>query len=419
MNRKPRRPEIRTPLPGPKTQALLDRDAAAVSPSYTRSYPLAAARGEGCWIEDLDGNVFLDMAAGIAVCATGHCHPQVVEAIRDQAGRLIHMSGTDFYYEPQVELAERLAELAPGPGGKKVFFANSGAEAVECALKLARWHTERQLVVAFEGAFHGRTYGALSLTASKAIQKDRFFPLVPGVHHVPWGDAGAIERLLEQLLPPDELAAVFVEPIQGEGGYRLPPEGFLPKLRDICDRTGALLVVDEVQAGMGRTGKLFAIEHEGVLPDLICVAKGIASGLPLGACIAQAGIMDWPAGAHASTFGGNPIACRAALATLDLLEGGLVAQAADVGAELQGLLREAASGNADVVEVRGRGLMIAVEMREARLRDRVVDECFRRGLLVLGCGKKAVRFSPPLVLTAEEARVGAEIFAEALAAATA
>ncbi len=393
---------------------LLARDEAAVSPSYTRDYPLVAARGEGCWITDVDGNLFLDMAAGIAVCATGHCHPRVVEAIRDQAGTLIHMSGTDFYYEPQIALAERLIRLAPGSGKKKVFFANSGAEAVECALKLARWHTKRQLVISFEGAFHGRTMGALSLCASKPVHKEGFFPLVPGIHHAPWGDLDGIEALLRHAVPASSLAAIFVEPIQGEGGYRLPPSGFIAGLREICDRTGALLVCDEVQAGAGRTGKFFAIEHEGVVPDLICMAKGIASGLPLGVCIAQEGVMDWGPGSHASTFGGNPVACRAALATLDLCEEGLVENAASVGEVLQSALQGVCEGVGAVVEVRGRGLMRAVEVENGSLRDRIVQECFRRGLLVLGCGPRAVRFSPALVLTAEEAETAASIFGEAL-----
>ena len=328
-------PSLKTPLPGPKGQALLERDSHYMSPSYTRLYPLVCARGSGAVIEDVDGNLFLDFTAGIAVTSTGHCHPKVVAAIKDQAEKLLHMSGTDFYYEPQIDLAQKLTELAPGTGPKRVFFTNSGAEALEAALKLARWHTGRSRAVAFFGAFHGRTYGAMSLSGSKLVHRRGFSPLVPDIHHVPFprgcqectrpGDVCTCvrqieETVLKRVAPPEEVAAIFVEPIQGEGGYFVPPAGFLPALKNLCDRHGIMLVADEVQTGMGRTGKLFAVEHWNVAPDILCLAKGIASGMPLGAIIAQANIMDWPPGSHASTFGGNPVSCRAAIATIELLQ---------------------------------------------------------------------------------------------------
>lgn len=406
-------PILKGPLPGPKAKEILDRDAKYVSPSYTRDYPLVAERGRGVWVEDIDGNVFLDMAAGIAVTATGHCHPKVVAAIEDQAAKLIHLSGTDFYYQPQADLAKRLSDLSPG-GDKKVFFGNSGAEAVESAFKLARWHTKRQCVIAFQGAFHGRTMGALSLCASKPVQKEHFFPMVPGVFHVPYGDMDAIHALLSHQLPASELAAVFVEAIQGEGGYRIPDPGFLPAIRELCDRTGAMMVCDEVQAGMGRTGKLFAYEHDGIVPDLVTSAKGIASGMPLGAMIARAELMDWVPGSHASTFGGNPVACRAALATLDLLEGGLIENARKVGAYLKTRLEEVCRDKPGIVEVRGRGLMIAVETESGKMRNEIVHRAFEKGMLILGCGPSSVRFSPALVLTEKEADLAASLFAESL-----
>src|SRR5712692_2507726 len=346
-------PDVHTTLPGPKARALLDRDQLYMSPSYTRIYPLVCARGSGAVIEDVDGNLFLDFTAGIAVTSTGHCHPHVVAAIQDQAAKLIHMSGTDFYYQPQIDLSQRLAELAPGESAKRVFFTNSGAEALEAALKLARWHTGRSRAIAFLGAFHGRTYGAMSLSGSKLVHRRGFSPLVPDIHHVPYPRgpearqvpefgrrcvAQIEETIFKRVAPPDEVAAVFVEPIQGEGGYHVPPPDFLPALRELCDRNGMLLVVDEVQTGMGRTGKLFAVEHWGVEPDIICLAKGIASGMPLGAIIARDSVMNWPSGSHASTFGGNPVSCRAALATLDLLAGGYTENAARRGEQLrQGL----------------------------------------------------------------------------------
>jgi 4-aminobutyrate aminotransferase len=411
-------PDIRTPLPGPRGEELLRRDARFASPSYTRVYPLVVARGSGCVIEDVDGNLFLDFTAGIAVTATGHCHPEVVAAIRDQAGKLIHMSGTDFYYEPQIALAQRLAEMAPGSSAKRVFFTNSGAEALEAALKLSRWHTQRSRVIAFFGAFHGRTYGAMSLSGSKLVHRRGFSPLVPDIHHVPYPrDTGADsaaelirtieETLLKRTAPPEEVAAIFIEPIQGESGYRVAPPGCLQALRRLCDQHGMLLVVDEVQSGMGRTGKLFAVEHFGVEPDIICSAKGIASGMPLGAIIARDTVMDWPPGSHASTFGGNPVSCRAALATLELLQRGLMANAAERGEQLRAGLRRLAARHDCLADVRGLGLMTAVDIvrgsaPHAAGRDAVVQAAFQRGLLLLGCGECGLRFCPPLCVTKEQ-----------------
>src|SRR5947209_3503125 len=364
-------PALKTKLPGPKAQALLERDQQYMSPSYTRAYPLVVERGSGAVIEDVDGNLFLDFTAGIAVVATGHCHPEVVAAIQEQAAKLIHMSGTDFYYQPEIDLSQRLAELAPGKSPKRVFFTNSGAEALEAALKLARWHTGRSRAIAFLGAFHGRTYGAMSLSGSKLVHRRGFSPLVPDIHHVPYPrgpearnspDYGKEcvqqieETLLKRVVPPEEVAAVFVEPIQGEGGYHVPPPDFLAALRDLCDRHGMLLVADEVQSGMGRTGKLFAVQHWGVEPDIICLAKGIASGMPLGAMLAKDEVMDWPPGSHASTFGGNPVSCRAALATLELLESSLMANARARGEQLRDGLLRLQRQHREIGDVRSLGL---------------------------------------------------------------
>ena len=438
MSTLPQAPHFRTSLPGPNARAIIDRDGAVVSPSYTRCYPFVIARGEGAMVEDVDGNVFLDCAAGIAVNSTGHSHPEVVAAIVEQAGRYLHMSGTDFYYEPQVQLAEVLSKAAPMPGPCKSFFGNSGAEANEAAIKLARYHTKRPFLIAFMGSFHGRTLGALSLTASRAVQRKGFGPVTaPGVFHVPYpdvyrGGARAVEDTLEfledrtlmQLVAPDEVAAIVVEPIQGEGGYLVPPPEFLQGVRAICDKHGMLLVVDEVQAGMGRTGKLFAVEHFGVQPDIITMAKGIASGMPLGVTTARAGIMDWTPGAHASTFGGNPVSCAAALTTIRLLQEQLVANAADVGGYLLDGLRALQDKHALIGDVRGKGLMIGIELvtdrgtkvRATAERDRVVDEAFSRGLLVLGAGRNTVRLSPPLVLTRQQARIAIDILDESIGA---
>jgi 4-aminobutyrate aminotransferase len=435
-------PKLVTTLPGPKARAAVDADDRLISPSYTRSYPLVARRGRGIRVEDVDGNEFLDFAAGIAVTSTGHCHPEVVAAIQKQAAELIHISGTDFYNEPLTDLAERLSAVAPMPGPHRFFYGNSGAEAIECAIKLARYHTGRQNIIAFFGAFHGRTMGALSLTASKPQQKRRFAPLMPGVTHVryPYAYRGCSggpqdeeafalgcaryieEKLFKTILPPEEVAAIFVEPIQGEGGYVVAPTNFLQELRAICDRHGILLVVDEVQSGAGRTGKWWAIEHSGVEPDIVCMAKGIASGMPLGVCMSRADIMDWVPGSHASTFGGNPISIAAALATMDVLEREGVSNAARVGAIMMDRLATWKSKHPLVGDVRGRGLMIGIELVKDKatrepataLRNRWETLAFERGLMVLGCGETSLRLCPPLVLTEEEAMVGLDILEDAL-----
>jgi len=431
-------PEIKTALPGPKAKALIERDAKYVSPSYTRDYPLVIARGEGAVVEDIDGNRFLDCAAGIAVNSTGVSHPDVVRAIVEQAQKFIHMSGTDFYYEPQVRLAEELAGIVPIDGDVRSFFGNSGTEATEAAIKLARYHTKRHGIIAFFGAFHGRSMGSLSLTASKAVQRRGFGPFMPGVFHAPYPDSyrfnGSAEACAEaslafirdqifaHLIPPDEVAAIVVEPIQGEGGYVVPPPGFLQGLRDLATRHGIVLVADEVQSGMGRTGRMFALDHVGVKADVVNIAKGIASGLPLGVTCASAGIMAWPPGAHASTFGGNPVACAAALATIQLLKDQFIANAAAVGSHMMDGLRALQDEHPIVGDVRGRGLMIGVELvRNRQTKERAVDErnavvqaMFRRGILILGAGKNAIRFAPPLVLTREQADVILRLFGDSL-----
>ncbi|MHC0066269.1 acetyl ornithine aminotransferase family protein [Nostoc sp. UIC 10890] len=427
----PRIPHLITSLPGPRAQAIVQRDRAVTSPSYTRDYPLVVSRGQGCMVEDVDGNVFLDMTAGIAVTATGHAHPEVVKAIQEQSARLLHMSGTDFYYEPMVELAEQLAIRAPFPQSQsksafpaKVFFTNSGAESNEGAIKLARYYTKRSLIVAFLGAFHGRTYGAMSLTGSKAVQRANFGPLVPGVTHIPYGTHASLDYLEQQLfttiLPPQEVAAIVVEPIQGEGGYIVPEDGFLQRIREICDRHSILMVVDEVQAGMGRTGRLFAIEHWGVMPDIITTAKGIASGMPLGAILARPELMTWPPGSHATTFGGNPVACAAGIATLRLLESGLMTNATQMGELLQASLTELHQKCPRVSPPRGKGLMVAVDLLDEqgnldhKLRDRIIQEAFLRGLLLLGCGKAAIRFCPPLIIDSDQIQIALQIISEIL-----
>ena len=415
-----RAPHLVTPLPGPKAADWIARDRRCLSPSYTRAYPLVAMRGYGCTIEDVDGNRFLDFTAGLAVTSTGHAHPAVVEAIRDQAQRLIHMSGTDFYYRAEIELAERLARLAPGSDDKRVFFTNSGTETIEAALKLARWHTGRPRVIAFQGAFHGRTYGAMSLSSSKAIHRRGFSPLVEGVERLPFDCTRAeVDALFRQVATPDEVAAVFVEPVQGEGGYRVPKPGFLPMLRQVCNEHDILLVVDEIQTGIGRTGRMFAVEHTGIEPDMLCLAKGLASGLPLGALVTKAELMDWPPGSHASTFGGNPISCRAALATLDIIEHDGIKNTQARGAQLLDGLRHLCNLNPSLSEARGLGLMLAVDVvgldgrPDARLRDDVIQAAFRRGLLLVGCGRAAIRFCPALCVTRDEVDRALELFAKA------
>jgi 4-aminobutyrate aminotransferase len=410
-------------------KALIERDSAVISPSYTRGYPLVMDHGEGCFVWDVDGNRFIDFTTGIAVTGTGHSHPAVVQAIKDQADKFIHMSGTDFYYRPQVELAERLASIAPFSSEAMVFFGNSGAESIEAAAKLARYYTERGRFIAFLRGFHGRTMGALSFTASKYVQREDFFPLVPGITHVPYPDpyrpllnpAGFedygervvdyIENVIFQtIVPSKEVAGVLVEAIQGEGGYVVPPDGFLPALRRLCDRYGILLMIDEVQSGMGRTGKWWGVNHWGVEPDIVCTAKGIASGMPLGAIIARKEIMStWAPGAHASTFGGNPISCAAGVATFDLLKNGLIDNAAAMGEYMLGKLREMQTRHPSIGDVRGKGLMIGVEFvkdlttRETfpKLRNTVVDYCFEENLLLLGCGTSTIRLIPAFVVTPE------------------
>ncbi len=420
-------PNIKTNLPGPKAQKVIETDNQYVSPSYTRDFPCVAEKGRGVILEDIDGNEFLDFCSGIAVCSTGHCHPQVVQAIKDQADNLLHMSGTDFYYTVQSELAKKLVENAPGNSGKRVFFTNSGAEAVEAAIKLARYNTKRTRLLAYTGAFHGRTYGALSLTGSKVVQKAGFSPLLPDVTHIPYpycyrcifgqkyGSCNfecvkyLENTIFEKTVPPEEVAAVFFEPIQGEGGYIVPPKEYVDSLKKLSEKHGFLIVADEIQAGMGRTGKFFASEHYGLEPDIICVAKGIASGMPLGAIIAKSDVMNWPYGSHASTFGGNPVSCAAALKTIELLEAELIENAATMGEYLIGRLEEMAAEYPFIGDVRGKGLMVGIEIikddesldPDAQKRNEILDKAFYKGLIILGCGPNSIRFAPALVVEKE------------------
>jgi 4-aminobutyrate aminotransferase len=437
---RPDLPRITGPLPGPRAQAIIERDREFVSPSYTRCYPLVARRGEGAMVEDVDGNRFLDFNAGIAVVATGHCHPRVVAAIQQQAARLIHMSGTDFYYEEMVALAEKLSEIAPGDAPRRVSFGNSGAEAIEGSIKLARWATGRDKIIAFFGSFHGRTLGALSLTARKAVQRQGFGPLLPGVVHAPYPycyrcpvgkqpDTCAVEcvqhienTLLKTIAPAEETAAIVVEPVQGEGGYIVPPRKFFEELARVAEQNGILLIFDEVQCGMGRTGKMWAANHFDSVPDIFAVAKGIASGLPLGATVARKDLMTWPPGAHASTFGGNPVACAAALTTIALLQEELLENAARMGAYLMDRMRDWPARFPIVGEVRGLGLMIGIELvrdqktkeKAPDLRDQVEQRAFERGLLVLGAGENTLRLSPPLVITRDQCDFALETLEECL-----
>ena len=422
-------PHLVTALPGPKAKQLVERDHQVLSPSYTRDYPLVAKKGHGALIEDVDGNTFLDFAAGIAVVSTGHCHPQVVAAIQKQAGELIHMSGTDFYYPSMVELAEKLASIAPGKEAKRVYFGNSGTEAVEAAMKLARYHTKREKFIAFYGCFHGRTMGSLSLTASKAVQRKSFGSLLSGVFHMPYpntyrGGYGVRPEhasadclaylegeLFKRIVDPADVAGIFIEPIQGEGGYMPAPAEFLQGLERICRKHGILLVVDEVQSGMGRTGKWWASDHAGIEPDIITVAKGIASGMPLSAIITRASVMNWKPGAHASTFGGNPVSIAAALATIDLLERSYISNSARMGEFIFERTANWRERHKIVGEVRGRGLMIGIEfVRDQKtkekapdLRNRIVQEAFLKGLLVLGSGDTTLRLCPPLLIDEAQA----------------
>lgn len=426
-------PNIITELPGPRARALIDTEARVASPSISKEYPLVVDHAEGMVVVDVDGNRFLDFMAGIAVALTGHCHPRVVARVQRQAERLLHICGTDFYYGVYTELCERLAALGPGDFDWRVFLGNSGAEAVEGAVKLARHHTGRQHVIAFYGAFHGRTYGAMSLTASKVKQRAGFGPMLPGVTHMPYGnclrcayhltypacDVHCVDSwrdtIFKTTLPPEEVAAVIVEPIQGEGGHTVPPPGFFPHLRRLCDDYGILLIADEVQSGMGRTGTFFALEHWDVVPDIITLAKGLGSGMPISAVMAKDEIMTWGAGSHGSTFGGNPVSCAAALATLDLIQEGLMAHAAEMGAYFWEHLTGLKARHPMIRDVRGRGLMIAMEFSEDGQAAAFEQGCFHQGLLVLGCGENAVRLAPPMIVTEEEADTAFEIMDAVLA----
>jgi 4-aminobutyrate aminotransferase len=436
-----RLPEIKTALPGPIAKDLLEKDAKYISPSYTRSYPLVMKRGYGAIIEDVDGNAFLDFNAGVAVCALGHANAEIAEVIARQAREFTHISGADYYYPHQTRLAEKLNEITPGNFLKKVHYGNSGAEAVECALKAAMYSTNRSKFIAFRGSFHGRTLGALSLTSSRAAQRRHFGPQVLDVTHVPYANpirfplslregesvGRRVVRYIEETIfrttvPPDDCAAIIVEPVQGEGGYVVPSEDFLPELRRICDEHGIVLVLDEVQSGMGRTGKFWAVEHFGVVPDIICIAKAIGGGLPLSATLAREDLMDWHVGAHASTFGGNPVAIAAALKTIELLEGGVLDNAATLGKVMLDRLREMKDKYECIADVRGLGLMIGVELVRDRetlepwteLRDKIVEDCFYRGLVIQGAGESAIRFSPPLIIGRGQADFAIDTFESCL-----
>ena len=417
-------PRIVVPPPGPRAREIVARDAEWTSTCYIKEYPLVVARGKGVMVEDVDGNRFLDFMAGIAVSSTGYGHPKVTAAVHEAADRFLHICGSDFYYESMAALCERLARVAPGPSKKRVFLTNSGTEAVEAAIKLARHATGRTAIIAFRGSFHGRTTGAVTLTSSKARQHGGFGPLLPDVHHVPFayryrcqfcsdGDActrGCIDVIDKELftrqLEPTDVAAIFVEPVQGEGGYIVPPPGYLASLRELCDRNGILLVADEVQSGVGRTGRMFACEHEGIEPDILLTAKGLGSGMPIGAMISRESITTWKSGAHGSTFGGNPVCCAAALATLDLVESGLMANAAAMGDRLLRRAQALMDKHACIGDVRGLGLMVGLEFVKNRttrepasdLVHDLVQRAFRQGLLLLGAGKSTLRLAPPLVV---------------------
>ena len=429
-------------LPGPNAKEIIEEDEKLVSSSYGRPHPTVIKYGKGSWVWDVDNNKFLDFSAGIAVCSTGHCHSEVVRAIQEQAELLLHMSNSDFRYPSLVHLAKKLAEITPGNHSKRVFFCNSGAESVESALKLVRWFTKRKLILAFYGAFHGRTYGAMSLTASKEVQREGFEPLVPGITHIPYPycyrcpfnltypkcDFACIhyieDTIFKTTTPPSQVAALFAEPIQGEGGYIIPPPDYFQKLKKLLDKHNILFVDDEVQTGMGRTGKMFAIEHWGVIPDIICVAKGIASGMPIGATVAHRNIMSWPEGAHASTFGGNPVSCEAALATINLLETELIENTRNMGGYFLKELKGLSNDYTFIGDVRGKGLMLACEIvknkgtkePDPELKDKIIHECCLRGLLLLGCGTSVIRFIPPLIVNKEEVDFALEVFNDSLKA---
>jgi 4-aminobutyrate aminotransferase len=428
-------PDIRTSLPGPKGKVIIERDDKVISPSYTRSYPFVMDHGKGSYVWDIDGNRFIDFTAGVAVLSTGHAHPDVVRAIQEQAEKFIHMAGTDFYLPNAVELAETLNRITPGTFEKQVFFTNSGTESIEAAMKLCRHHTGRPVLISFLGAFHGRTYGSMSLSTSKYLHRTGFQPLPAGTYQAPFPNpyrpqfdvapeklgracVDYIEKtMFRHLVSPKEVAGIFVEAIQGEGGYVVPTDDFYPALRDLCDRYDIPLVLDEVQSGMGRTGKMFAIEHWGIEPDVVCIAKGVASGMPMGAIVARKSMMTWPSGAHANTYGGNALACAAALTTIRLLEGGMVDNAATVGKHMEERLQTWLERYPFIGDVRGKGLMLAVEIVSDRvnktadgaLRDKIVDLSFEKGVLLLGAGPNAIRFCPPLNISEETIDAGLDV----------
>jgi 4-aminobutyrate aminotransferase len=409
-------PRLITEVPGPEAMARIERDRKVTSPSLPRAYPFVPRRGAGSVVEDVDGNLFLDLNAGIAVTSTGHTHPRVVEAIQRQAEELIHYSASDFFLPIYTDVCERLDGIAGMSKPARSFLTNSGTEAVEAGIKLARYATGRQYVIAFFGSFHGRSYGSVSLTASKARYRTGFGPLLPGVLHSFFGDFEYLEEVLfKRLVSPHEVAAIVVEPILGEGGYVLPPEGWFRYLRELCSRHGILLVADEVQSGMGRTGKMWAIQHFGAEPDILLVGKGIASGMPLGAMVARDDLMTWEIGAHGSTYGGNPLSCAAALATIDLIEDGLIENAERVGSFLLEGLRDMQARRPLIKDVRGLGLMVGIEFQDHDTMIAVEQAAFRRGLLVLGAGDDVVRMCPPLVFRGDQAETALEVFEEAVA----
>ena len=434
-------PKIKVTPPGPKAKKIVDRDAAVISPSFGRAYPLVIERGEGSIVVDVDGNEFIDMNAGLAVCSVGHSHPKVIKAIKDQVDKFIHYSYTDFYYDGYVDLGEKLHDLVPGDHKKKFFYGNSGAESIEAAMKVARWHTGRQGYLAYIGSFHGRTLGAVSLTASKPYQRARFAPLIPGVEHIfypycyrcpfnlecPSCGYACVdyidEYLFHRYVPPEEVAMLMAEPIQGEGGYVVPPDGYFPRLKKLLDKYGILFASDEVQAGMGRTGKWFGIEHFGVVPDIVCMAKGIAAGMPLGVMASRADIQDWKPGSHASTFGGNPVSCAAALAVLDIIKSeNLLENAQKQGKLIKDRLNEMKDRHPMIGDVRGKGLMVGVELVKDKTTKEyaqketgdVMMECFRNGLAIVNCGISVIRWMPPLTITSDLVEPALEIFEKSL-----
>ncbi|MFH1230243.1 MAG: acetyl ornithine aminotransferase family protein [Planctomycetota bacterium] len=440
MNRPANLPFIKVLPPGPEAKKVLAKDKRYISPSYTRGYPFVAEKGYGMMIEDPDGNRYMDLNAGVAVCATGHCHPEIVHAIQKQSERLIHMIGTDFYYRWQSDVAEELTKITPGKFAKKAFLANTGAEAIEAAIKLTRYITHRPKMIAFIGCFHGRTMGALSLTASKAAQRRYFSPMLSEVTHIPYPYCYrclfnltypkcnfACISYLEDIIftkvsPPEDIAAIFIEPIQGEGGYVVPPDGYLQRLKKLADKHGIILVADEIQTGLGRTGKMFAVEHWKVEPDIICIAKGIASGMPLSAMVSRASLQKWTPGSHANTFGGNPVCCAAALKTIELLKESLVENAKISGDYLIKRLKSLQNKYDFIGDVRGKGLMIGIEIvknrktkaKDPERRNNIVNNCFKKGILLVGCGENNIRFSPPLIITKNDIDIAMEIFEKVL-----